>query len=171
MIQLHTCFCPVLNADFTVPLPPDAHMRDLLLSKSPGKRGFGTAATPRALYARALREMANVGMFPYSSTAHDAATKISRAWRALIYRRRRAVTLFQVCTVDCLTYVSLVCSPIPHTSLHVQAAWRGRRIRRRFRDLYLKATAAAMRIQAMARGNAVRRFIAYHKVRCRHIQP
>ena len=46
----------------------------------------------------------------------------------------------------------------------LQCVWRGRRIRRVFQTLYLRATAAAMRIQAVARGNSVRRFIAYHKV-------
>lgn len=49
------------------------------------------------------------------------------------------------------------------TAAHWQACWRGRRIRKLFRAMYLKATAAAMRIQALARGIATRRYIAYHK--------
>ncbi len=46
----------------------------------------------------------------------------------------------------------------------MQSAWRGKRIRRLFKRMYLRATAAAMRIQALARGNSTRRFLAYHRV-------
>lgn len=54
-------------------------------------------------------------------------------------------------------------SPV-HPCDCVQSVWRGRRVRKYFRAMYLKATAAAMRIQALARGVATRRYIAYHKV-------
>jgi hypothetical protein len=157
-----------------------------------------------------MSRLAAAELFPYSSTAHEAATKIQRAWRWLIARRRRLTIVLQVCgkcvrALLCSLHLSIppslhpsispsllpslpssiglsiyLSAPVSHCALPpsltlqhglarcvcvcCQSLWRGRKIRRVFRMLYMRATAAAVRIQAMARGNAVRRYIAYHKV-------
>jgi hypothetical protein len=48
------------------------------------------------LFGTSLREGAFGALFPYSSTAHDAATKIQRIWREYTQRKIRAVRMLQV---------------------------------------------------------------------------
>ena len=55
--------------------------------------GFGDSAM---LYGTSRREGAFNPLFPYSSTAHDAATKIQRLWRQYTARKVKAVRMLQV---------------------------------------------------------------------------
>lgn len=88
-----TCLTP---AD--TPFPPPIHLKQALLYGDRGGEDYGGDGGVRAaasLYQEAVNAM-EMGLFPYSSTAHDAATKIERAWRALKRRRQHAARLFQV---------------------------------------------------------------------------
>lgn len=114
VVTLHVCSGELLcSIHFSEVFPVDGHpvlsrpaagaevnMRDILLYGGiPGAAASRTLRRPLdgagPLYSATMQAM-EMGLFPYSSTAHDAASKIARCWRALIRRRRRAVTLFQV---------------------------------------------------------------------------
>ena len=80
---------------FADTLPPHVHFRDAPLNGGTLSQLDGDDAV--MTYAHQSQALPlEYSLFPYSSTAHAAATRISQAWRALIRRRRRAVTLFQV---------------------------------------------------------------------------
>ena len=96
VLSVPTYVCVCARADGSE-VPPHVHLRDHLLGGARHRATLPHGRAPTGLFGAAMRAMDLFVMFPYSTTAHDAATKIARAWRARIRRRKRAAVLFQVC--------------------------------------------------------------------------